>query len=195
MVLVQRVYITFEIWAWFTKQWQETHPARVGHNMWSWWLNTKLFEPLGVWSLSSAGQNILDFSRQTENKLLHSGSDKQLHWANCGFPTSMWAELLLAGPSTNKLKLMCSTRVDNHPDPCLWRAWAKPLTIAFSILNELSVCLPISRLIEQVLPKGLPKDRRCLIKYGIHSYPVLIHMPVHSKMSNLSYGQRKKFFF
>lgn len=49
---------------------------------------------------SSAGQNILDSSWQAENKILHSGSDKRLRRANCGFISSVWAELQLARPST-----------------------------------------------------------------------------------------------
>lgn len=139
--------------------------------MWACWLNTnELTQTSSESDPSSAGQNILDSSRQAENKILRSGSDTRLCRANCGFISSVRAELQLAGPSTNRLKLLWSTLVDKHPVipvsgvhecvRCKLACVSVCVCVACSLLIVPSVCLPISKPTEQVLPQRAAKTQK-----------------------------------
>lgn len=63
----------------------------------------KLLKPQTA-DAASAGQNILESSRKTDNEILHSGSGKQLRRANCGFTARARAELLPAGPNGDRIE-------------------------------------------------------------------------------------------
>lgn len=103
-----------ETWAWFTKQRQETCMARVRHKMWACWLNTNWVTQTSRSLIPPLPDRIFWIFQGRRRIKSYSGSDKPLRRANCGFITSVWAELQLAGPSTDRLKLLPSTLLDNH---------------------------------------------------------------------------------
>lgn len=110
-----------ETWARFTQQWQETCLARVEHEMWVWRLNSHELAETSKSSmplLVDSGFWILQNNWRVKSYIL--AQTKQLSRAKWGLVTSGWAELEITGPSTDRLKLLCSTLVDKHPVILLW---------------------------------------------------------------------------
>lgn len=133
---------------------------------------------LSCWDLkkpdpSSPGLSFFGFFN--DRKWTKSSILAQTNCSNCGFIASMRAEPQLAGPSTDRLKLLRSTLLDNHPmipvsgvRACTCKNTDRCM---FAARCSLSVCLPISKPTEQVLPQRAAKTEKTANKRWHSFFP------------------------
>lgn len=130
---------------------------------------------------SSDGQNVFDSpgAGGEWNFTIWPGRTAPL--GQCGFITNVWAELQLAGPKHRQAQtaVLNAARYNRPVIPvfgahmCVQKE-KKTLTIACSLLSVPSVCLPISKPTEQVLPQRAAKTQKTANKRW-HSFSSSSH--------------------